>query len=81
MSFVPNFDSKTIEESLEERAKYRHFFNSERELQLFLRLPIGDNNRLEYIQKLARSIEKDKNLENQNDINKKDDTADVSSSP
>lgn len=70
MSFVPNFDSKSIEESIEERAKYRHFFNSERELQLFLRLPIGDSNRLEYIQKLARNIEESKQDNKNNDDEK-----------
>lgn len=80
MSFAPNFDSKTIEESIEERAKYRHFFNSEKELQLFLRLPISDSNRIEYIQKLAQNIEAQRSNENDSRDDKKQESERVSCS-
>jgi hypothetical protein len=43
----------SIEQRLEERLKYKPFFKSEDELQLFLRLPISEENRTQYLDKLA----------------------------
>ena len=50
---APTFSEQSLEESLEERAKFRSFFSTEEELQLFLRLPLGgDTNRRDYLNRV-----------------------------
>ena len=61
MNVVPEFTP--YERQLEDKRKYRSFFKSEKELELFLRLPLGCKQRLEYLKHCSRFVQEEKENE------------------
>ena len=74
--FTLDLSNKSPEEKLEERIKYKSFFSTERELELFLRLPINsDKSRRDYLNRIITAhVEEQKEKESKTEqVEKKED--------